>query len=46
MTHDTYRRLYGLALGAALGLAFGLTSQTLNSLAISDVIFHQPPLGL
>jgi uncharacterized membrane protein YidH (DUF202 family) len=46
MTHDTYRRLYGMTLGAALGLAFGLTSQTLNALVIPDVIFHQPPLGL
>ena len=46
MTQDTYRRLYGMTLGAALGLAFGLTSQALNSLAIPDVIFHQPPLGL
>jgi uncharacterized membrane protein YidH (DUF202 family) len=46
MTQDTYRRLYGMTLGAALGLAFGLTSQTLNSLAIPDVMFHQPPLGL
>jgi hypothetical protein len=46
MTQDTYRRLYGMTLGAALGLAFGLTSQALNSLVIPDVIFHLPPLGL
>jgi len=46
MTHDTYRRLYGMTLGAALGMAFGLTSQTLNALVIPGVIFYQPPLGL
>jgi len=46
MTQDIYRRLYGMTLGAALGLAFGLTAQTLNALAIPDVIFHQSPLGV
>jgi len=46
MTQHTYCRLYGMTLGAAWGLAFGLTSQTLNSLAVPDVMFYQPSLGM
>jgi hypothetical protein len=46
MTERTYRRLVGLALGAVLGLAYAVPSQAANSLAIPNVPFYQPPLGM
>lgn len=44
-TH-TYRRLMGLVLGTALGLAYGAPSQGGNTLAVPDVMFYQPPFGM
>jgi hypothetical protein len=46
MTDRTYRRLFGLVFGAAVGLAFAVTSQAVNPLLLPGVTFHQPPLGL
>lgn len=46
MTSQTYRRLTGLALGMLVGLAYGVPSQAINTLAVSGVTFHQPPLGV
>lgn len=40
-----YRRLMGLALGAALGLAYGLVSQWINRIFLPGVALYQPPLG-
>lgn len=39
------RRLFGLALGALLGLVYGLASQTINRLILPGIPLHQPPLG-
>jgi len=39
------RRLLGLLLGAASGLAFGLVSQYTNSLLVPGIRFYQPPFG-
>jgi hypothetical protein len=46
MAQHTYCRLYGMTLGAAWGLACGLTSRALNLLAVPDVMFYQPTLGM
>ncbi len=46
MITQTYRRLTGLALGTLLGLAYGIPSQAINSLAVPHVPFYQPPLGI
>ena len=45
MSIHTYRRLTGLALGAALGLSYGLMSQFLNRIMLPGVPLYQPPLG-
>jgi hypothetical protein len=36
----------GLVLGAVLGLAYGIPSQTINSLAVPTVTFYHPPFGM
>ncbi len=41
-----YRRVAGLALGALLGVVFGVVSQTINRLALPGVPLYQPPWGL
>jgi hypothetical protein len=46
MTTQTNRRLSGLALGVLLGLAFGIPSQAINSLAVPQIPFYQPPFGM
>jgi hypothetical protein len=45
MAHHTYRRLIGALLGAGLGLAYGLVSQTINMFALPGISFYQPPFG-
>lgn len=40
-----YRRLTGLALGAALGLTYGLAAQWLDRALLPGVPLYQPPLG-
>jgi hypothetical protein len=40
-----YRRLFGLFLGAAIGLVYGLVSQTINYVVLPGISFYQPPLG-
>jgi hypothetical protein len=40
-----YRRVFGLALGALLGLVFGFVSQAINRIALPGLPLHQPPLG-
>lgn len=42
----TYRRLTGLVLGLLLGLAYGIPSQAVNSLAVPSVTFYHPPFGM
>ena len=42
---DRYRRRIGLALGALLGLTYGLISQLGNRLLIPNVPLYQPPFG-
>ena len=39
------RRVFGLALGALLGLVYGLTSQTINRIILPGIPLYQPPLG-
>jgi hypothetical protein len=39
------RRVFGLALGAVLGLVYGLTSQTINLIILPGIPLYQPPLG-
>ncbi len=46
MITQTYRRSVGLALGLMLGLAYGIPSQALNTLAVPEVTFYQPPFGM
>ncbi|MBP7688945.1 MAG: hypothetical protein KA765_13595 [Thermoflexales bacterium] len=41
-----YRRQVGVFLGIVLASVFGFVSQVLNSLALPNVPFIQPPLGL
>lgn len=36
----------GVVLGAMLGLAYGFSSQAINSLVVPDVPFYQPPWGM
>jgi hypothetical protein len=43
---DRYRRIAGVAIGAGLGLIFGLVSQGINSIAVPGIPFYQPPFGL
>ena len=38
-------RVFGLALGALLGLVYGLTSQTINRIILPGIPLYQPPLG-
>lgn len=40
-----YRRLTGLALGAGLGLVYGLVSQLVNRAVLPGVPLYQPPYG-
>jgi len=42
---SAYRRVFGLALGALLGLVYGLTSQTINRIILPGIPLYQPPLG-
>jgi MFS family permease len=42
----TFRRMVGLLLGLGLGLAYGLSSQTINRIMLPGIMLHQPPLGL
>ena len=42
---STTRRGFGLALGALLGLVYGLTSQTINRIILPGIPLYQPPLG-
>ena len=42
---DRYRRIAGVAIGAGLGLVFGLVSQSINSIVIPGIPFYQPPFG-
>jgi hypothetical protein len=46
MILQTYRRLTGLTLGTLLGLAFGVPFQAINSLAMPNLPFYQPPFGM
>jgi hypothetical protein len=46
MTKQAYRRLTGMLLGAVLGLAYAVPSQAINSLAVPNVSFYQPPYGM
>ena len=39
------RRVFGLALGALLGMVYGLTSQTINRIILPGIPLYQPPLG-
>jgi hypothetical protein len=41
----SYRRTFGLLLGALLGLTFGLVSQGSNRLILPGVPLYQPPFG-
>jgi hypothetical protein len=45
MTDHAYRRLFGLSLGAGLGLAYGLVSQLINRVFLWGIPLHQPPFG-
>ncbi len=42
---NRYRRIAGTLIGALLGLVYGLTSQTINSIAYPGIPFYQPPFG-
>jgi hypothetical protein len=42
---DRYRRIAGVAIGAGLGLVFGLVSQSINSIVMPGLPFYQPPFG-
>jgi hypothetical protein len=42
---DRYRRIAGAAIGAGLGLVFGLVSQSINSIVMPGIPFYQPPFG-
>jgi hypothetical protein len=42
---DRYRRIAGVAIGAGLGLIFGLVSQSINSIVMPGIPFYQPPFG-
>jgi hypothetical protein len=42
---DRYRRIAGVAIGAGLGLVFGLVSQSINSIVMPGIPFYQPPFG-
>lgn len=44
--NDRYRRLAGLALGAALGLIYGVVSQCSNLVALPGVPLYLPPFGI
>ena len=39
------RRVFGMALGALLGMVYGLTSQTINPSILPGIPLYQPPLG-
>ena len=39
------RRVFGLALGALLGIVYGLVSQTINRIILPGIPLYQPPLG-
>lgn len=41
-----HRRIAGAAIGAGLGLVYGLVSQGINSVVIPGIPFYQPPFGL
>ncbi len=43
--NQAYRRLAGLALGAALGLSYGLAAQLLDRALLPGVPLYQPPFG-
>jgi hypothetical protein len=45
MTTPHRRRIMGLALGALLGFAYGLSSQLVNRLALPGIPLYQPPFG-
>ena len=45
MDDHTYRRLFGISLGAGLGLAYGLVSQLINRVFLWGIPLHQPPFG-
>lgn len=45
MTHAAHRRIFGLLMGAAAGLIYGLVSQCINPLAMPGIPFYQPPFG-
>jgi hypothetical protein len=42
---SAYRRVFGLSLGALLGLVYGLTSQTINRIFLPGIALYQPPIG-
>jgi len=44
--HTSYRRWIGASFGAALGLSYGLVSQTINHFYLPGIPLFQPPGGL
>jgi hypothetical protein len=42
---SSQRRVFGIILGALLGLIYGLVSQSINRIALPGVPLYQPPLG-
>ncbi len=42
---ETFRRMVGIWLGAAVGLVFGLVSQTINLITLPSLTLYQPPFG-
>ena len=42
---NRYRRVAGVAIGAGLGLVYGVVSQGINPIAFPGLPFYQPPYG-
>jgi hypothetical protein len=42
---NRYRRVAGVAIGAGLGLVYGVVSQSINPIAFPGLPFYQPPYG-